>query len=114
MEKRCLFIETTEGETIGTTTAWYGDLNGDGKTRGRIHWVGVVPEYQGRGLSKPMLTKAMEIMAGKHDEFYLTSQTTSWQAVNMYLNFGFEPVQLDENYDEAWSLMKEKLDKKIR
>lgn len=79
----------------------------------KMHWVGVVLEYQGRGLSKPMLSRAMEILAGHHDEFYLTSQTTSWQAVNMYLNFGFEPVRLDENYDAAWSLMEEKLMRKI-
>ena len=114
MEERCLFIETEEGEAIGTTTAWYGDLKGDGKIRGRIHWVGVVPEYQGRGLSKPMLSQAMNILAGRHDEFYLTSQTTSWQAVNMYLNYGFEPVRLDESYDAAWSMLEEKLDRKIR
>lgn len=113
MEERCLFIETEEGEVIGTTTAWYGDLKEDGQVRGRIHWVGIVPEYQGRGLSKPIMSKAMEILAAKHDEFYLTSQTTSWQAVNMYLNFGFEPVRLDENYDAAWSLMEEKLGRKI-
>lgn len=114
MEERCLFIETDEGETIGTTTAWYGDLKGDGQIRGRIHWVGVVPEYQGRGLSKPMLSRAMEILAACHDEFYLTSQTTSWQAINMYLNFGFEPVRLDGNYESAWSMMEETLDRKIR
>lgn len=114
MYNRCLFIETDEGETIGTTTAWYGDLMGDGNIRGRIHWVGIVPEYQGRGLSKPMLGKAMNILGSCHDEFYLTSQTTSWQAVNMYLNFGFEPVRLDENYDAAWSLLEEKLGREIR
>ena len=114
MADRCLFIETDDGGAIGTITAWYGDLMGDGKVRGRIHWLGVVPEYQGRGLSKPMLTKAMDILVEHHDEFYLTSQTTSWQAVNMYLNFGFEPVRLDENYDAAWSMMEDKLERKIR
>lgn len=31
MEKRCLFIENEQGETIATTTAWYGDLRGNGK-----------------------------------------------------------------------------------
>lgn len=114
MEERCLFIENEAGETIGTTTAWYGDLKGDGKIRGRIHWVGIVPEYQGRGLSKPMLSKAMNLLARRHDEFYLTSQTTSWQAINMYLNYGFEPVRMDENYDAAWTMMEEKLRRKIR
>ena len=114
MENRCLFIETEQGETIGTTTAWYGDLKGDGNIRGRIHWVGVVPEYQSRGLSKPLLSKAMNMLAKFHDEFYLTSQTTSWQAINMYLDFGFEPVRLYGNYEAAWSLLEEKLGRKIK
>lgn len=109
MSHRCLFIENAEREAIGTTTAWRGELKGDGTILGRIHWVGIVPECQGRGLSKPLLSKAMHILAGFHDGAYLTSQTTSWQAVNMYLNFGFEPVQLDENYEAAWSVMEEKL-----
>ncbi|AKG73515.1 GNAT family N-acetyltransferase [Salinicoccus halodurans] len=109
MGHRCLFIENPEGEAIGTTTAWYGDLEGDGNIRGRIHWVGIVPEYQGRGLSKPLLSQVMNILAEFHESAYLTSQTTSWQAVNMYLNFGFRPVRLDDDYEEAWSLLEEKL-----
>ncbi len=113
MGDRCLFIENAEGEAIGTTTAWYGDLEGDGTIRGRIHWVGIVPEYQGRGLSKPLLSRAMDILAESHESAYLTSQTTSWQAVNMYLNFGFQPVRLDGNYEAAWALMEEKLGREI-
>ncbi len=52
MTKRCLFIETEDGEEIATTTAWYGDLKGDGEIAGRIHWVGVTPAYQGKKLAK--------------------------------------------------------------
>ncbi|WP_411843814.1 GNAT family N-acetyltransferase [Salinicoccus sp. HZC-1] len=113
MGHRYLFIENAEGEAIGTATAWYGDLEGDGNIRGRIHWVGIVPEHQGRGLSKPLLSEAMNILAKFHDAVYLTSQTTSWQAVNMYLNFGFKPARLDENYDAAWALLEEKLGREI-
>ncbi|KKK33877.1 hypothetical protein WN59_09700 [Salinicoccus sediminis] len=109
MGHRCLFLIEPCGEAVGTATAWYGDLHGDGNIRGRIHWVGIMPEYQGRGLSKPLLGEAMAILAEFHDSAYLTSQTTSWQAVNMYLNFGFRPVRLDDGYEEAWSLLEEKL-----
>ena len=27
-----------------------------------------------------------------HEKAYLTSQTTSWKAINMYLDFGFRPL----------------------
>jgi len=113
MGDRCFFLMNPRGEAVGTATAWYGDLEGDGNVRGRIHWVGIVPEYQGRGLSKPLLGKAMAILAGFHDAAYLTSQTTSWQAVNMYLDFGFRPVRLDDGYEAAWSLLEEKLGRVI-
>ncbi|TSB47314.1 GNAT family N-acetyltransferase [Alkalicoccobacillus porphyridii] len=113
MEKRCLFIENDQGEYIATTTAWYGDLKGDGEISGRIHWVGVDPRYQGKKLAKPLLSAAMNILAQIHSKAYLTSQTTSYQAINMYLNYGFKPYLTEESCEEAWSLMESTLDRVI-
>lgn len=113
MKKRCLFLETNDGKVIGTTTAWYGKLEDEANVSGRIHWVGVIPEYQGKKLSKPLLTKAMHVLAEYHDSAYLTSQTTSYQAVNMYLNFGFEPYITNDTDIEAWTLLEEVLNRKI-
>ncbi|MBM7599509.1 ribosomal protein S18 acetylase RimI-like enzyme [Virgibacillus halotolerans] len=113
MTRRCIFIENSNGEAIGTTTAWYGDLKGDGEISGRIHWVGVAPEYQGKKLAKPLLSAAMNILANYHSKAYLTSQTTSYQAVNMYLNYGFEPFITGPTCNEAWSLLEEILNRKI-
>ncbi|MBD7968527.1 GNAT family N-acetyltransferase [Paenibacillus gallinarum] len=113
MTKRCLFIENKEGEVIATTTAWYGDLLGNGDISGRIHWVGVTPEYQGQKLAKPLLSAAMNILADHHSKAYLTSQTTSYQAINMYLNYGFEPFITGPTCNEAWSLLEDILDRKI-
>lgn len=111
MMERCLFIENEQGEAIATTTAWYGDLRGT--IEGRIHWVGVIPTYQGRGLAKPLLSKAMNILKEHHRSAYLTSQTTSYQAINMYLNYRFEPYLLEETCEEAWRLMEEVLERDI-
>ncbi|WP_438350731.1 GNAT family N-acetyltransferase [Paenibacillus sp. FA6] len=113
MSTRCIFIENKNGEVIGTTTGWYGGLNGDGEISGRIHWVGVAPEYQGKKLSKPLLSAAMNILADRHSKAYLTSQTTSYQAINMYLNYGFEPFITGPSCYEAWSLLENILNRKI-
>ena len=113
MEERCLFVENSNGEAIATTTAWYGDLKGGGEILGRIHWVGVVPEYQGKKLSKPLLSEALKVLAQHHERAYLTSQTTSYQAVNMYLNFGFEPFLTEPSCHEAWDLMESVLARRI-
>lgn len=109
MEQRCIFIENEQREVVGTTTAWYGNLGDDTQMMGRIHWVGIIPAYQGKKLSKPLLSAAMNILALYHDKAYLTSQTISYKAINMYLEFGFKPVQLDENYHKAWQLLAQKL-----
>ena len=111
MTERCLFIKNEQGEAIATTTAWYGDLRG--KMEGRIHWVGVVPEYQGRGLANPLLSEAMHLLSKHHDSAYLTSQTTSYQAINMYLNYGFEPFKTEDTCEEAWALMEDVLAREI-
>ncbi|WP_057914492.1 GNAT family N-acetyltransferase [Peribacillus muralis] len=113
MSMRCVFIENKNGEVIGTTTAWYGDLNGDGEVSGRIHWVAISPEYQGAKLSKPLLSAAMNILANHHSKAYLTSQTTSYQAINMYLNYGFEPLIENQTCYEAWTLLENTLNRKI-
>ncbi|WP_427706083.1 GNAT family N-acetyltransferase [Staphylococcus sp. Mo2-6] len=109
MEQRCIFIENEEQEVVGTTTAWYGYLGDDSQMMGRIHWVGIIPAYQGKKLSKPLLSAAMNILALHHNKAYLTSQTISYKAINMYLEFGFKPVQLDDNYHRAWQLLAQKL-----
>src|SRR5699024_7914795 len=86
MEQRCLFLENPKGEVIGTTTAWYGNLTRDSKICGRIHWVAILPEYQGKQLSKPLLSEAMNRLSQYHNQAFLTSQTTSYQSVNICLN----------------------------
>lgn len=113
MSKRCLFIENDHGEKVGTITSWYGKRLGDQGEIGRIHWVGIIPAYQGKKLSKPLLSAALSLLACHHKKAYLTSQTTSFQAVNMYLNYGFEPFITSADCYEAWSLLEDKLNRKI-
>lgn len=111
--KRCLFLENKEGKVIGTTTGWYGSLEEGAEIIGRIHWVSIIPEYQSKGLSKPLLTGAMKILEEYHQAAYLTSQTTSYKALNMYMQYGFEPVIRDAEDEEAWAIVEEKLNRKL-
>src|SRR6478736_8129087 len=64
MASRCFFLETAEEEAIGTTTAWMGMFHGE--LIGRIHWVAIIPEHQGRGLSKTLLSVALNRLAQDH------------------------------------------------
>ncbi len=107
MRERSLILETESGEPIGTSTAWFGELAGH--RMGRIHWVAVVPEFQGRGLSKPLVGAAMQILARHHSEAFLTTQTSSWRAVGLYLQLGFQPVLDSKEAERAWLIVTEKL-----
>lgn len=111
MENRCFLLENRYGETIGTATAWYGYF--EGEKRGRIHWLGIIPSYQGKKLSKPLLTAVMTRLAKDHQKGYLTTQTTSYQAVNLYLSFGFVPYLSDASSKEGWLLMEQILQRRI-
>ncbi len=63
------FLEDENGQAIGTATAWYGELNGE--EMGRIHWVGIVPDHQGKKLAKPLLTFLLQQLASRHRKAYL-------------------------------------------
>ena len=59
--------------------------------RGRIHWVGIIPAFQGQGLSKPLLSAALARLTLDYRRAYLTTETTSYREINLYLSFGFMP-----------------------
>jgi len=111
MEDRCFLLENRHGDAIGTATAWYGHF--EGEERGRVHWVGIIPSYQGRKLSKPLLSAVMARLARDHQKAYLDTQTTSYPAVNLYLSFGFVPYLRDDSDKEGWLLMEQVLHRKI-
>ena len=90
MEERCVFaIDESTGAPVGTATAWYNDARGS--EWGRLHWVGVVPEHQGKGIGRSLVSAALRRMTSYHTKAYLTTQTTSVAAVRIYLDVGFRP-----------------------
>ena len=48
MEDRCFFLTSSKGDEIGTITAWWNESWRE-QNWGRIHWVAIVPDYQGKG-----------------------------------------------------------------
>ena len=103
VKKRMLFILNEEELPIGTATAWFGEW--EGQTIGRLHWVEIIPEYQGKGLGKPLISRAIKLLAYYHAEAYLKTQTTSQAAIHLYGKLGFQPVILSEEEKEGWRLI---------
>ncbi|MCX8053444.1 MAG: GNAT family N-acetyltransferase [Armatimonadetes bacterium] len=110
LEKRCLFLVHDESnEIIGSTIAWL-ESDFQGRDHGRIHWVAIVPEFQGRKLAKPMLSKAMRLLKQWHERACLGTHTLCLKAINMYLDFGFVPDMTRERAEEAWLLIAQAID----
>ena len=79
-------------KVIGTASAWHGTDYKDG-SYGRVHWVAIMPSYQGRGLSKPLLSEVLQALKRLgHKRAYLTTSRLRHVAIDLYKSFGFVEV----------------------
>ncbi len=109
MEDRCFFaVDNGSGRAVATATAWYNEERG--AEWGRLHWVGALPDYHGRGLGRFLVALTLERLARDHQRAYLTTQTTSVAAVKIYLDFGFRPSFERPGCLEAWAHMRSLLE----
>lgn len=105
LPERMWFLDTDGGESVASISAWWENEPPTPQDRGRIHWVVVHPEHQGRGLSKAMMTRAMTRLAQSHSGAVLGTSSGRLGAVKVYLDFGFlpEPAELDKpEIVQAW------------
>lgn len=88
---RMLFIEDEMGEKVATATAFWDESLAP--ELGQVHWVAVKRTHQGRGLARPLISRALQLMKEHgHTRAMLHTQTTTWVACRLYLDFGFRPT----------------------
>ena len=105
---RMVFIENAAGEKVATATAFYDVIGHDPSGSGWMHWVSVRREYQGRGLSRPLISHVLHLLRGLgYTHAKVPTQTTTWLACKIYMDFGFRPVleNAAENHD-GWRILK--------
>lgn len=120
LKKKMIFVKDESGEIVGTAAVWEG--NHFGTVYQRVHWVAVSKKHSGRGIAKALVTKVLDIYndLGYENYIYLSSQTRSYDALNIYLKFGFKPYMGEKplNWDSknfkeenkiAWNIISEKL-----
>jgi len=95
LKQRCLFIENQEGIPIATTMAWFSDS--ELGHQAALHWVSVDPRYQGLGLGKSIVLKALSLFQElePNQSIWLHTQTWSHPAVCLYHKLGFNVVKKD-------------------
>lgn len=101
LQRQMLLVCDGSGKLAGTSSVWRGEHFGE--TRLRVHWVGVDPAHQRRGLARSLMLRTIALYnelesapAALRAEgidpapLYLTTQTESWVAIGMYLRLGFD------------------------
>jgi GNAT superfamily N-acetyltransferase len=102
LRDRQYFLLAPNGQAIGTATAWFKN-DFEGRRFGRVHWVAIIPEFQGRGLAKPLMSViCLRLRELGHDCAYLTTSTARVPAINLYLTFGFVPLIRTPKDADAW------------
>lgn len=105
---RMVFVENAFGEKVATATAFYDIYGRDQSGAGWLHWVAVKREYQGRGLSKPLISYVLRLMNGLgYTHGKIPTQTNTWLACRIYLDFGFTPIPANALHSRTgWKIIK--------
>lgn len=108
LSERMVFIENSRGEKVATATAFYDIYGRDVSGDGWLHWVAVRRDHQGNGLAKPLIAHTLEIMRSLgYRRAKIPTQTTTWLACKIYLDFGFAPVPKNAVRSKAgWEIIK--------
>ncbi len=113
LSQRQCYLHNAQGHAAGTATAWFSN-NFDGGRWGRIHWVAIIPDCQGQGLAKPLLSCACRRLFDLgHERAYLTTDTRRLKAINLYLDFGFIPRPTSPTDRKAWKAVAHELDRDV-
>ncbi len=105
LDKRCFFIvDDSTNEKVGTATVSLLQ-NEEYGYKSSIDWLAIKKEYQGKGLSRPLISKFISVAHDLgHDKIMLHTQTTTWLAAKLYLDAGFNPLNVEEKI--GWNILK--------
>ena len=91
LEDRQLFVQDDIGRVVGTATAWPEGARNDAMC-GRVFWLAVLRQFQGRGLGKSLLgAVCRRLREQAYQRACVVTSTGRLPAVSLYLQYGFEP-----------------------
>lgn len=104
LDKRCIFVvDNATNQKVATATI--SPCNEYGYTA-KIDWLAISKKYQGKHLARPLLSRTLSIAQSLgYNRILLHTQTHTWLAVKIYLDFGFEPLNILESM-RGWQIIK--------
>ena len=102
--KRCFFIiEKSTNKKVATATISPANEYGYHCV---IDWLAIDKSYWGYKLSKPLIFRTLKLAKDLgYDKILLHTQTHTWLAAKLYLDFGFEPFNLQKEM-KGWQILK--------
>jgi mycothiol synthase len=74
--------------------------------RGSVHWVGVSPDAQGRGLGRLIVSEVIDFFRSVDvSPVVLETDDERLAALSSYLGLGFIPHYADADHEQRWSLV---------
>lgn len=96
------YLQDVMGRVVGTGTAWTAGERPGGRW-GRVYWLAILRQYQGRGLGKPLLAAVCNRLRELgHDRACVVTSTGRLPAVSLYLQFGFQPEMRSDADRAIW------------
>ena len=90
LSQRQCYLPDATGRVFGTASAWF--LDKSDQSTDLLHWLAIIPDYQGQGLSKSLLTIVCNRLRNLgHKRAYLRTPTVRIPAINLYKKFGSVP-----------------------
>lgn len=103
VEKRCFFIvENSTGRRVATATISPANDRGYPCV---VDWLAIDKGFWGERLSRPLISRTLGLAkALGYSRILLHTQTHTWLAAKLYLDFGFKP--LIEGEIKGWQILK--------
>lgn len=102
LKERQFYLLSPDGKPVGTATAWWDATFREGDW-GMVHWLAIVPEEQGKGLAKPLLTSVcLRLQELGHRRACLRTASGRFPAIKLYWQFGFRPCSASEQEKAEW------------
>lgn len=108
LSRRMVFVENSVGEKIATGTMLYDIKTGDDGREAWLHWVAVRKDFQGRGLSRPLISYLLSLMRiSGYNSVKLSTHTWANLACRLYMDMGFRPCEKSlVDFTDGWGIIK--------
>ena len=108
-----VFVVEMGGNIVGTATGYFHLPHDDkpGDNGGTLHMVSALPSVSGKGVGYAVCAAAVNYLIDAGCEYVdLTTDDFRLPAIVTYVKLGFRPVIDDEEMEERWSVLAEKLE----